>query len=156
MNILHLLSWFPRPDDPTLGNFCVRMIDALPEENWMGQGNKDSQVNLILTITPAGSEDGLYRYDWSVTNLGSKECRFVALLLGYGDNRDFTADNLVLAVNSASLKADGENSRSGSFTVATDWALGASPVYVCAVGRSEASGAVWTSNPVAGGLDGPA
>ncbi len=30
MNILHLLSWSPRPDDPTLGNFCVRMIDALP------------------------------------------------------------------------------------------------------------------------------
>lgn len=32
MNILHLLSWFPSPDDPTLGNFCVRMIDALPKE----------------------------------------------------------------------------------------------------------------------------
>ena len=32
MNILHLLSWFPTPDDPTLGNFCVRMIDALPED----------------------------------------------------------------------------------------------------------------------------
>ena len=32
MNILHLLSWFPTPDDPTLGNFCVRMIDSLPEE----------------------------------------------------------------------------------------------------------------------------
>ena len=32
MNILHLLSWFPSPDDPTLGNFCVRMIDALPED----------------------------------------------------------------------------------------------------------------------------
>ena len=31
MNILHLLSWFPTPDDPTMGNFCVRMIDALPE-----------------------------------------------------------------------------------------------------------------------------
>ena len=31
MNILHLLSWFPTPDDPTLGNFCVRMIDALPK-----------------------------------------------------------------------------------------------------------------------------
>lgn len=31
MNILHLLSWFPTPDDPTLGNFCLRMIDALPE-----------------------------------------------------------------------------------------------------------------------------
>ena len=141
-----------RPGD--LDTLVNAWIDVLPEENWMGQGNKDSQVNLILTITPAGSEDGLYRYDWSVTNLGSQECRFVALLLGYGDDRDFTADNLVLVVNSASLKADGENSRSGSFTVATDWALGASPVYVCAVGRSEASGAVWTSNPVACGLDG--
>ena len=32
MNILHLLSWFPTPDDPTLGNFCIRMIDALPED----------------------------------------------------------------------------------------------------------------------------
>ena len=32
MNILHLLSWFPSPDDPTLGNFCVRMIDALPKD----------------------------------------------------------------------------------------------------------------------------
>lgn len=32
MNILHLLSWFPHPDDPTLGNFCIRMIDALPQE----------------------------------------------------------------------------------------------------------------------------
>jgi len=32
MKILHLLSWFPTPNDPTLGNFCVRMIDALPEE----------------------------------------------------------------------------------------------------------------------------
>ena len=32
MNILHLLSWFPSPEDPTLGNFCVRMIDALPED----------------------------------------------------------------------------------------------------------------------------
>ena len=32
MNILHLPSWFPTPDDPTLGNFCIRMIDALPQE----------------------------------------------------------------------------------------------------------------------------
>ena len=32
MNILHLPSWFPTPDDPTLGNFCIRMIDALPRE----------------------------------------------------------------------------------------------------------------------------
>ena len=32
MNILHLLSWFPTPDNPTLGNFCIRMIDALPED----------------------------------------------------------------------------------------------------------------------------
>lgn len=32
MNILHLLSWFPKPDDPTLGNFCIRQINALPED----------------------------------------------------------------------------------------------------------------------------
>ena len=45
MNILHLLSWFPTPDDPTLGNFCVRMIDALPEDcpsvNLSGCDGKD-------------------------------------------------------------------------------------------------------------------
>ena len=32
MNILHLLSWCPNPDDPTLGNFCIRQINALPDE----------------------------------------------------------------------------------------------------------------------------
>lgn len=32
MNILHLLSWFPTPENPTLGNFCLRMIKALPED----------------------------------------------------------------------------------------------------------------------------
>lgn len=32
MNILHLLSWLPTPDDPTLGNFCIRMIQSLPQD----------------------------------------------------------------------------------------------------------------------------
>ncbi|MCR4964363.1 MAG: glycosyltransferase [Bacteroidales bacterium] len=32
MNVLHLLSWFPSPDDPTLGNFCIRQIESLPED----------------------------------------------------------------------------------------------------------------------------
>lgn len=32
MNILHLLSWFPTPDNPTLGNFCLRQINALPDD----------------------------------------------------------------------------------------------------------------------------
>jgi glycosyltransferase involved in cell wall biosynthesis len=32
MNILHLLSWFPVPDNPTLGNFCIRQIESLPED----------------------------------------------------------------------------------------------------------------------------
>jgi len=32
MNILHLLSWIPTPENPTLGNFCMRMIDALPKD----------------------------------------------------------------------------------------------------------------------------
>ena len=139
-----------RPGD--LDSLVNAWIDSLPATSWMGQGDKDSPVNLVLTITPAGAEDGLYRYEWTLTNLGREECRYTALLLGYGDDRDFTTDNLVLAVSSAKLKADGENTRSGSFTVATDWALGASPVYVCAVGCSEVNGRVWTSNAVACGL----
>ncbi|MBO4489661.1 MAG: glycosyltransferase [Bacteroidales bacterium] len=32
MNVLHLLSWFPTPDNPTLGNFCIRQIESLPED----------------------------------------------------------------------------------------------------------------------------
>lgn len=32
MNILHLLSWFPVSDNPTLGNFCIRQIESLPED----------------------------------------------------------------------------------------------------------------------------
>ena len=32
MNILHLLSWPPTPDNPTLSNFCFRHINALPED----------------------------------------------------------------------------------------------------------------------------
>lgn len=32
MNILHLLSWFPTPEDPTLGNFCIRMVQSLPQD----------------------------------------------------------------------------------------------------------------------------
>ena len=31
LNILHLLSWAPTPDNPTLGNFCFRHISALPD-----------------------------------------------------------------------------------------------------------------------------
>lgn len=141
-----------RPGD--LDTLVNAWIDALPKGSWKGQGDKDSPVNLVLTITPAGSEDGLYRYNWTLSNLGGVDCRFVALLLGFCDDRDFTADNLVLVLNSARLKADGGNTRSGSFTVATDWALGASPAYVCAVARAEDGGAVWTSNAIACGLGG--
>ena len=32
MNILHLLSWFPTPNDPTLGIFCLRQINVLPDD----------------------------------------------------------------------------------------------------------------------------
>lgn len=32
MKILHLLSWPPTPDNPTLSNFCFRHINALPED----------------------------------------------------------------------------------------------------------------------------
>ena len=32
LNILHLLSWPPTPENPTLSNFCFRHINALPED----------------------------------------------------------------------------------------------------------------------------
>ena len=31
IHILHLLSWAPTPENPTLGNFCFRHINSLPE-----------------------------------------------------------------------------------------------------------------------------
>ncbi|MBO4646032.1 MAG: glycosyltransferase [Bacteroidales bacterium] len=31
MNVLHLLSWFPTPDDPYSGNFCLKHIRAVSE-----------------------------------------------------------------------------------------------------------------------------
>ena len=136
-----------RPGD--LDTLVNAWTGVVPEERWMGQGDKDSPVNLALTITPAGAEDGLYRYAWTLTNLGGEDCRFVTLLLGYGDGRDFKSDNLVLVLSSAKMQADGGNTRSGSFTVATDWALGESPMYVCALARETEGGAVWASNAVA-------
>jgi len=30
-NILHLLSWFPRPDAPTAGNFCLNQIQSVSD-----------------------------------------------------------------------------------------------------------------------------
>lgn len=30
-NILHLLSWFPRPDNPTAGNFCLNHIQSVSD-----------------------------------------------------------------------------------------------------------------------------
>lgn len=33
IHILHLLSWFPTPQDPTKGNFCLRHINAIALKN---------------------------------------------------------------------------------------------------------------------------
>ena len=147
--VKHDLEFVPdrlRPGD--LDTLVNTWIDAQPEENWMGQGDKDSPVNLILTITSVGSENGQYRYNWELSNLGVEDCRLVALL-GNSNNHDFTENNLVLVLNSAKVKANSGNSRSGSFTIATDWAFGTNPVYVCAVALAEDGRTIWTSNAIA-------
>ena len=126
-------------------------IAVQPPESWMGQGNKESPVNLILTVTPdseAEAGEGLRAYNWTLTNFGTEKCVFNALLLGFGDSHDFRADNLVMAVDSAELEPEGANTLSGSLTVADDWAGGANWLSFCAVGTAGTTGVKWTSNPI--------
>ena len=32
INVLHLLSWFPRPDQPMSGNFCLKHIRSVSDD----------------------------------------------------------------------------------------------------------------------------
>ena len=121
-------------------------LGGVSESNWKGEGEKDSPVNLVLTVTPAGEENGLIRYDWTLTNTGKSSCSFAAILFGSGAEHDFTGDNLVMAVGDATLKDSGGNRRSGSFTVSADWAEGADEISFCAVAYAGSS--VWCSNTV--------
>ena len=122
-------------------------LEFLPEEDWMGQGDKDAAVNLMLTVTQTGEEKGFLTYEWTLSNLGSSKARFVTLLLGCDENHDFQGDNVVLVLDNARLKADGDNRLTGSFTIAADWAQGAGFSF-CALATEDETGAVWSSNTV--------
>ena len=141
---------------PTLDQLRPGDLDALTnawlgarsEETWKGQGDKDSSVNLILTAARAGEEDGLTRFNWTLSNLGNEKCRFVALLFRFDSGSDFRGDDMVVIIDRARLNPSGENRLFGSFTIATELADGAKEVSFCALATEDETGAVWTSNVV--------
>ena len=117
-------------------------------EDWKGIGNKDSTVELALTITPVDQDGDIRTFNWQLTNLGSKRCTFNAILLGFGSGHDFIGDDLVMALDNASLKANGGNTLSGSFTVSGDWDAGATGTFCFAALATGQNGEKWLSNSV--------
>ena len=138
--------------DFAMGQLTAGDIDALASawvsaggDKWMGKGDRTSPVNLMLTVTPADDGEGDMRaYDMTLTNLGGTACRFDALLLGYGENCDFTGDVIALIVDGTALRANGANKMTASFSVAADWGEG--PLNLCAVATVERTGEHWMSN----------
>ena len=134
-----------RPGDvDALVNAWIAMESQL---DWMGQGSRGTDVNLILTVTSAGNASGgMQTFNWSLTNTGTQSCRAYAVLMGFGSDCDFMADNLAMAVDGTVLKANGGNRVSGTFSAATEWAGDADALAFRAVGVSEKTGAKWVSN----------
>ena len=129
-------------------------IASRPQGTWMGEGGKDSPVNLILRVTPsrkAGEDaaDGMRTFDWSVINLGSQACTFRALLMGGGAEHDFMKDDMVAALDWVELKPDGANSAEGSITLPADWAGEDGIMRFSAVAAQEKSDGTGMSNAVA-------
>ena len=123
-------------------------IFMTPDNEWMGKGNRASAVNLVLQVTPAEDDPGegaeARSFDWTLTNVGTGRARFVALLLGYGDECDFRANNLVVVLDGTDLRASGADTLSGSFGVASDWGEG--KLNFCALAVETRTGAKWLSN----------
>ena len=120
---------------------------AQSEDGWKGEGNARSAVDLALTVKPAGQADGdVTTYSWRLTNLGSRACRFNALLLSYGDDPDFRQNTLTVVIDGVELKANGANTASGSFTVAPGWGEG--KLNFCALAVVDRTGDRWNSNVV--------
>ena len=123
-------------------------IQTIPADSWKGEGSVDSPVNLALTVTAAGDmdESGVVTYSWSLTNLGSEKAMFNALLLTFGSEPDFRADNLVMVLDGFELKPGAANSVSGSFNADSEWGEG--NLNFAAMAVSEADGSKWLSNAV--------
>ena len=122
---------------------------ASPEEMWRGESDLDSPVYMALTVTPAEDETTDAKattYTWSLTNMGSRDCVFTALLLTYGSDPDFKSNDLVMVIDGQQLKPNSGNSVSGSFTVASNWGEGS--LNFAALAVSEPTGERWLSNTV--------
>ena len=89
-------------------------IAATPDDLWTGdnslQGNLDSPVNLALTVTPVQegfvAETGsIMTYNWNLTNLGTEDCYFTALLLNFGEEENKETADTKEAANTAEAAA---------------------------------------------------
>ena len=115
----------------------------------MTQSGLDTPVNLVLTVTPSTDEaadSDVTTYSWSLYNMGSEDCMFNALLLTFGDNADFSKDNLTMVIDGEKLKADSANSVSGSFRAANAWGEG--NLNFAAMAVVDETGEKWLSNVV--------
>ncbi len=120
-------------------------IASVPEEEWSGNGNNETPVNLALTVTPVEeeSDDAILTYSWSLTNLGSESCIFTTLLMNPDATSDFRSGNFVMALDGEELLPRCGNSVSGSFRVSRSWSE--TPGFA-ALAVSDSSGAKWLSN----------
>lgn len=113
-----------RPAD--VDNLMNQWIALQSNLNWNGAGTSRSPVVLTLTVTPAwtpGDDPGdLPSFNWSLTNLGAQSCKLRAVLMGFGKDHSFLADDFVMHVDGETLRPNGANRLSGSFTVNTAWA----------------------------------
>lgn len=123
-------------------------LTVIPAEEWKGEGGADAPVNLALTVTPNGEADetGIQSYSWTLTNLGSQQANFTALLLTFGDDPDFRQENLVMAIDGFQLKPGATNDISGTFSADAAWGEGS--LNFAALAVSEADGGKWLSNAV--------
>ena len=136
-----------RPGD--LDALTRQWLCSRSESAWKGQGDKSSPVNLILTVSPAGEENGMLRFNWMLSNLGGEKSRFLTLMLSPDKVFDVEGDNLVLVIDSARLKANGDNRLTGSFTVPAAYIKDMETPYFFAIAATDGDGAVWASNPIA-------
>ena len=123
-------------------------LERLPADSWKGEGDVDSPVNLALSVTEVEDtdDDGVTAYTWSLTNMGSENASFAALLLTFGDAPDYRSDNLVILLDGFNLQKNSGNSMSGSFNVSDSWGEGA--LNFAALAMNDSTGAMWLSNSV--------
>lgn len=122
-------------------------IASIPQDQWMGDGGMKSSINLALTVTPVQgqkADEAVTEYTWSVTNMGTESCIFTALLLDFGDDADFTADNLIMALDGEQLQPNCGNDVSGTIFVNKEWGEG--PLNFTALAVSTTNGSKWISN----------